>query len=60
MDPTTTLMDFWIAIELKSYKRAMEKRRILLDWLTKGGDEPEWSKTPYTKEEFLTYMVPKE
>jgi len=46
MDPNTTLAEIYTAWKANDFDIMSELWYNLLDWLSKGGFEPNWSKYP--------------
>lgn len=46
MDPNACLETIARALETKAYSRAKEYREYLIEWIAKGGFQPDWSKHP--------------
>lgn len=51
MDPNTCYSEYIFAMNTGNVSTAKEKRRELLEWLSRGGFEPDW--TPADKEWFM-------
>jgi hypothetical protein len=53
MDPDAALRRYWDAVDAGEIKEARNAKTDLMDWIERGGFEPDWARSGHSRQEFL-------